>query len=160
MMAAGKSTLGRIIAKKYNLEFIDTDSNIIKKNEMSVMEIFEKKGEDFFRAQEKKEVLKTLKKSNCIIAVGGGAFLDKTVRESILESAISFWLDVDIELLNKRTKGNNKRPLLNKNTNYAKLKMLYSERKNIYKQADHKIECDKLSKNKIIEKITSIYEKY
>ncbi len=160
MMAAGKSTLGRIFAKEYNLEFIDTDSNIAKKNEMSVMEIFKKKGEGFFRAEEKKEVIKSLKKNNCVIAIGGGAFLDKTIRESILKSAISFWLDVDIELLNKRIKVNKKRPLLNKNTNYARLMMLYLERKNIYKLANHKIECSKLSKKKIVEKIKNIYEKY
>ena len=91
MMAVGKSTIGRIVAKKHNLIFIDTDANIKKKNSMTIAEIFTKKGENFFREEEEKVVLKSLKKNNCVIALGGGAFINKTVRENILKNAISIW---------------------------------------------------------------------
>ena len=160
MMAVGKTTLGKIVAKKQKLEFIDIDLNVEKKNSMTISEIFKKKGEKFFRMEEEKEVLKFMEKNNCVIALGGGAFINKTIRENILKNAISIWLDVDIKSLNKRIKWNQKRPLLKKENNQKKLYELYSERKNIYKLANHKITCRGLSKKNIAEKIISLYEKY
>jgi len=160
MMAVGKTTLGKIVAKKQELEIIDTDANIEKKNSMSIKEIFKKKGEKFFRMEEENEILKSLEKNNCVIALGGGAFMNKTVRENILKNAISIWLSVDIKTLNKRVKWNQKRPLLKEENNQKKLTELYAERKDIYKLADHKIVCDRLSKKNIAEKIIALYEKY
>ena len=160
MMGAGKTTFAKIVAKKQNLNFIDIDQNVQKENSMSISEIFEKKGEKFFRNEEEKEVLKSLKKTNCIIALGGGSFINKTVRENILNNAISIWLDLDVETLNSRIKQNYKRPLLNKDNNQEKLKQLYTERKKIYELADHKIDCAKLSKDDICKKIIKIYEQY
>jgi len=158
MMAVGKTTLGKIVAKKQGLQFIDTDSNIEKNNFMTISEIFEKKGENFFRTEEKKEVLKSLKKNNCVIALGGGAFIDKNIRKSILKKTISIWLDVSIKTLKKRTKWNTKRPLLNKTGNEKKLIGLYNQRKKIYELANYKIKCDELSKNDIVKKIETLYE--
>ena len=159
-MAVGKTTLGNIVAKRLKLKFIDTDTNIEKKNSMRIFDIFEKKGEVFFREEEEKEVLKSLKQKNCIIAVGGGAFINKNIRENILKNAISIWLKVDPSVLDKRIKHNYKRPLLKAKNNQTKLKELYEERKSIYELADHKINCDGLSKENIVKKIMSIYEKY
>ena len=160
MMAVGKTTLGKIVAKKQELEFIDTDANIEKKNSMTIKEIFKKKGEKFFRMEEEKEVLKSLKKNNCVITLGGGAFMNKTIRENILKNTISIWLDVDIKTLNKRVQWNQKRPLLKKENSQKKITELYAERKDIYKLANHKIECDNLSKKNIAGKIIALYEKY
>ena len=160
MMAVGKTTLGKMVAKNHDLEFIDTDAVIENKYSMSVNDIFEKKGEKFFRNEEKKEVLKQLKKNNCIIALGGGAFMDKNVRKSVLKSAISIWLDIDIKILIERSKWSRKRPLLNEGNSQKKLTNLYVQRKNIYKFANHKIICDKLHKKDIVKKITAVYEKY
>ena len=160
MMGVGKSTLGKIVAKKQGLEFIDTDINIEEKCSMKISEIFKKKGEKFFRLEEKKEVLKLLKKSNSVIALGGGAFINKTIRDNILNSAVSIWLDADLKDLNERIKWKNKRPLLNKENSQKKINELYDERKNIYKLANHKINCDNLSKESIAKKIITFYEKY
>ena len=160
MMAVGKTTLGKIVAKKQELKFIDIDASIEKKNSMTIKEIFKKKGEKFFRMEEENEILKSLEKNNCVIALGGGAFMNKTVRENILKNAISIWLNVDIKTLNKRVKWNQKRPLLKKENNQKKITELYAERKDIYKLANHKIECDNLSKKNIAEKIIALYEKY
>ena len=160
MMASGKTTLGKIIAKKHNLEFVDSDLIIEKKNSMKIKEIFEKKGEKFFRMEEKREVLKLLKKNSCVIALGGGAFIDKTLREDILKNGISVWLDVNIKTLNERVKWNKNRPLLTKGNNEKKINDLYSQRRKIYKLANHKITCDKLDKKSIVKKITELYEKY
>ena len=160
MMAVGKTTLAKIVAKKQKLEFIDIDKNIEKKNSMKISEIFDEKGEAFFRIEEEKEVLKSLKKNNCVIALGGGAFINKTIREDVLKNAISVWLDVSIKTLNERIKWNQKRPLLKKDVNAKILKELYDKRKKIYKLANHKIICDKLNKEKLAKKIIALYGKY
>jgi len=160
MMAVGKTTLGKIVAKKQKLKFIDIDASIEKKNSMTIKEIFKKKGEKFFRMEEENEILKSLEKNNCVIALGGGAFMNKTVRENILKNAISIWLSVDIKTLNQRIKWNRKRPLLKEENNQKKITELYAERKDIYKLANHQIACDKLSKKNIAEKIIALYEKY
>ena len=128
MMAAGKTTLAKIVAKKLNCNFIDTDEVIVKNNSMSIIDIFKNKGESFFRTEEEKEVLKAVKKINSIISIGGGAFLNKKIRDNVLQNAISIWLNVDIETLQNRIKRNDKRPLLNVENYKAKLKELYLER--------------------------------
>ena len=159
MMAVGKTTLGKIVAKILKFEFIDTDKKIEKKNLMTVSEIFKRKGEKFFRTEEEKEVLKSLKKNSCVIALGGGAFLNKKLRKNISKNAISIWLDIDINTLIERVKWNQKRPLLNRENTMKKMLSLYNERKNIYRLADYKIECNNLSKTSVAEKIISLYEK-
>ena len=160
MMGVGKTTIGKIVAKKQGLEFVDTDINIEKKCSMKISEIFKKKGEKFFRIEEEKEALKSLKKNNCVIALGGGAFINKTVRNNILKNAVSMWLDIDLKTLNKRIKWNKNRPLLDKEDKQEKINKLYSERKNIYKLANHRINCNNLHKENIAKKIISFYEKY
>ena len=77
---------------------------------MTINQIFETKGEAFFRNEEEKEVLQVLKKKNCVIALGGGAFLNNLIREKILKSCLSVWLEIDIKILSERLKSNNKRP--------------------------------------------------
>ena len=160
MMGVGKSTLGIIIAKKQGLEYVDTDDKIEEKCSMKISEIFKEKGEKFFRLEEEKEVLNSLKKSNCVVALGGGAFMNRTVRNNILKNAVSVWLDNDLEIISKRTKWSKKRPLLDKKNNQKKINKLYAERKNIYKLANYKINCDNLNKENIANKIIIFYEKY
>ena len=159
MMAVGKSTLGKIVAKKQNLIFIDTDLNIEKKCAMKIAEIFKNKGEKFFRILEEREVLESLKKSKCVIALGGGAFMKKTVRDRILKDSVSIWLDVNLKTLNKRVNWNKKRPLINEKDSQIKINQLYAERKNIYKMANYRINCNNLSKEDIANKIITFYEK-
>ena len=159
MMAVGKSTLGKIVAKKQDLIFIDTDLNIEKKYAMKISEIFKNKGEKFFRILEEREVLESLKKSKCVIALGGGAFMKKTVRDRILKDSVSIWLDVNLKTLNKRVNWNKKRPLINEEDSQMKINQLYAERKNIYKMANYRINCNNLSKEDIANKIITFYEK-
>jgi len=160
MMGVGKTTVGKIVAKKQNMLFVDTDANIEEKCSMKIFEIFKKKGGPFFRIQEEKEVLKSLEKDNCVIALGGGAFINKNVRNIILKSCISVWLDVEVNTLNKRIKWNKTRPLLDKKNNTKKINQIYSERKNIYKLANYRIDCAELDKSNIAKKIITYYEKH
>ena len=159
MMGVGKSTLGKIAAKEQGLIFIDTDLNIEKKYSMKISEIFKEKGEDFFRLKEKEEVLESLKKSNCVIALGGGAFMNEVVRNKILKDSISVWLDVNLVTLNERTKWNKKRPLINETDSQSSINKLYDGRKNIYKLAKYRINCNYLNKEDIAKKIIIFYEK-
>ena len=160
MMSVGKTTLGKIVAKKLNLEFIDIDSSVEKENSMKIKKIFEKKGEAFFRKEEEKQTLKYLREKDYIIALGGGAFINNALRKEILKNNISIWLDVNIKTLNRRISFNQKRPLLDTQNYQKKLKKIYDERKPIYKLANHRIACNNLSKNDIAEKIIILYEKY
>jgi len=160
MMGVGKTTLGKIVAKKQDLRFIDTDLCVEEKWSMEISEIFKIKGEKFFREEEEKEVLKSLNKSNCVIALGGGAFINKVVRNSVLKNSVSIWLSQNLGMLYKRAKWNKKRPLLKEVNMKNKIKEIYNKRKDIYKLADHKINCDNLSKENIVKKIINIYEKY
>ena len=160
MMGVGKSTLGQIVAKRLDLKFIDTDSNIEKKNSMKISEIFKKKGEKFFRILEEKEVLEAILKHQCVIALGGGSFMNKNIRDSVLKSSVSVWLDTSLKTLYKRIKWSKKRPLLHKGNTEEIIKKLHDERKNIYKLANHRIICDGLSKQSVVKKIINFYEKY
>ena len=160
MMGVGKSTIGKIVAKRQDMEFIDIDEIIEKKFSMKISEIFKQKGEKIFRVEEEKESLKSLKKNNCVIALGGGAFINKNIRENVLKYGVSMWLDTDLKTINERTKWNTKRPLLNNEDNQETIMKLYSKRKNIYQLADHKIDCGNLVKEDIAKKIIIFYENY
>ena len=157
-MGVGKSTLGKIVAKKLNLKFIDTDLNIEKKWSMKIWEIFEKKGENFFRIEEEKEVLECLKKNKTVLSLGGGAFISKSIRNSVLKNSLSFWLDLNLKTITQRVKWNKKRPLLNQQNAEEIIKKLYLKRKNIYKLANYKINCNKMTKDEIAKKIIFYYE--
>ena len=159
MMGVGKTSVGKIVAQKQNLNFIDTDTNIERKSIMTISEIFNKKGEKYFRTLEELEVLKSLKKKDCVIALGGGAFLNKIIRGEVLKNTISIWLDLDLKTLTKRLMRNKKRPLLNKENKESEINKLFSERKNIYKLAKHRINCKNKNKKNIVNKIITLYEK-
>ena len=158
MMGVGKTVLAKLFADKYKMKFVDIDSKIEKKNLMSVSEIFKKKGEKFFRQEEEEVTLNYLNENDCIISLGGGAFINKKIRERVLVFTISIWLDLDINLLSDRLKKSSKRPLLEEENIKEKLKEIYAKRKNIYNLANYRINCDKLSPNKILEKIMAIYD--
>jgi len=160
MMGVGKTTAGKTVAKIQSLEFIDTDLAIEKKCSMTISEIFKKKGEEFFRNEEEKEVLKLIKKKNCVIALGGGAFINESIRNNVLKNSISIWLDTNLKTLSKRIKWNKKRPLLENKNNNKIINQLYSKRKSIYKLANHRIDCNNLDKKSIVNKIINFYEKH
>jgi shikimate kinase len=132
--------------------------SVEKKCSMKVVDIFQNKGEDFFRTQEEMAVLDSLKEKNCVIALGGGAFLNKKLRDKVLKYSISIWLDVNLKTLNSRIKWNKKRPLLNVKNSIKKIQKLYLERKNIYKLSHYKLNCDNLTKENITKKIINFYE--
>ena len=158
MMGSGKSSLGSLISKKLNLDFYDTDNVIEKKTGMKISKIFKEKGEIFFRRVEEKISLEILKKDNIVIALGGGAFLNKKIMEEILKNHLSFWLKWNDKVLIQRIKNSQKRPLAF-NLSDNELTNLIKKRSRIYSKAKFKINCNNLTKNQIVNKIMNIYEK-
>ncbi len=157
MMASGKSTVGALVSKKLGLMFYDIDKMIEKEMHMSIAEIFDTKSEIFFRSLEEKIVLKTLKNQNSIISLGGGTFFNKKIRKEIIMNHVSFWLDCSNKTLLNRIRRNKKRPLANKLTNKELIELIVKRKKN-YAKANFKINCDKLSKQQVVESILKSYE--
>ena len=157
MMGSGKTSIGLLISKKLNLQFYDIDQIIEKELEMSISDIFEKKGEKFFRDIEEKTTLKILKKKWIVISLGGGAFINKKIREEILKNHLSFWLNWNSKTLIQRIKKNIKRPIALKSST-SELIDLIKKRSVVYSKSKYKINCEKLSKNEIVNEIINIYE--
>jgi len=157
MMGSGKSTIGRLLSKKLNLRFFDIDFLIENKTDMKIAEIFEKKGENVFRNLEKEITLKFLNKTNCIIALGGGAFINEIIKKKVKKKSISIWLNWNDETLINRMRKNKKRPIaLNLDDNG--LQDLINSRSKIYSKANFKINCENMNKVEIVKKITQMYE--
>ena len=116
------------------------------------------KGEEYFRKVEKKISIEKINEKNSIIALGGGAFVNKDIRESVLKNAISFWLNVDLKILLKRLSGVKKRPLLNEGNLEEKMYEIYEKRKYTYSLANFKIDCNENNIPMIVNKICKIYE--
>ena len=158
MMGVGKSTIGKNLAKKLNYKFIDVDKLIETKEGSSIISIFENKSENYFRKLENEITLQVLKENNSVISLGGGAFLNKSIRLTTKRKSISFWLDVNTDELVRRLKRTKKRPLLYKKNINDTIKKLFLERKKTYNEADFRIKCSFLRSSEIIDKILRLYE--
>ena len=159
MMGSGKSSIGSIVSKKLEIDFIDVDQEIEKKFGMSIAKIFENKGEEYFRKIEEETTLKVLKRSKTLISLGGGAFLNRKIKKEILENHISFWLYWDIKTLIKRIKNSQKRPVAF-SASKNELINLIKKRSIVYSKAMYKINCENLTKNEIAKVIIEIYETF
>ena len=157
MMGSGKSSIGHLVSKKLKLKFVDIDHVIEDKIKMKITDIFSKKGEDYFRNLEEEITINSLKNDIGIISLGGGAFINKKIREEVLANHHSFWLKWSAQILFKRIKDSKKRPLVFNSTN-KELMNLIKKRSKIYSKAEFKVDCDKLTKSEIVKTIIKIYE--
>ena len=158
MMGSGKSTIGYLLSKKLDLKFKDVDKIIEKETEHKISWIFESKGENYFRELEEEITLRLLKSDKNIISLGGGAFINESVRKQVLSKSLSFWLYWNNSTIIKRIFKSKKRPIAFKASSFE-INKLITDRSKIYSLANYKINCEKLSKNMIIKKIIDIYEK-
>ena len=158
MMGVGKSTIGKTLAEKLSFDFIDIDKLIEDKEGCSINLIFKNKGEVYFRRIENMLSLQKLTKHNSVISLGGGAFLNDSIRRTVKESTISFWLDVDVNELVKRLNKTKKRPLLFKKNLNETVKKIYLARKKTYSEANFRIKCNFLKQETIVNKILKLYE--
>ena len=158
MMGSGKSTIGYLLSKSTNLKHVDIDKLIEKETGLKIYDIFEKKGEEYFRNLEEKITLKLLKNKKNIISLGGGGFINKNIRKEVLNNNISFWLNWRSSTIIQRILKSKKRPLT-KNATENDLKKLINDRLKIYSEANFKINCENLTKYMITKQIIEIYEK-
>ena len=157
MMGSGKSSIGSLVSKKLKLEFIDIDNLIENETGLTISQIFEKKGENYFRNLEEKISLKILKTNNNIVSLGGGGFMNDKIRKEVLSNHLSFWLNWNSEILLSRIKNSKKRPLAFASSD-LKIQDLIKKRSKIYSKAGFKINCNKLTKTEIVKTIIKIYE--
>jgi shikimate kinase len=130
MMGAGKSSIGRRLSARLAVPFVDADSEIETAAGMTIPEIFAKHGEPYFRAGEARVIARLLDSGPSVLATGGGAVMDARTRELIGEKGISVWLNADLDVLVKRTKRRNDRPLV------EKIKELMPLREPFYARSD------------------------
>ncbi len=157
MMGSGKSTIGKLLAKKLNFKFYDIDQLIEEQMNMKITEIFKLKGENFFRNLEEKVTLKIMNSNDSVIALGGGGFINDHIRKEAITKNETFWLDWNLGTLINRIRRNNKRPVALSLSN-NELKNLVVKRSKYYAKAKNKINCEKRSKSEIIKKILNLYE--
>jgi len=137
-MASGKMTIGKELSKILNRDFIDTDELIEKKVGLTIKEIFQRYGEDFFRDTEEKIISEITKDNNTVIATGGGCILRETTRRLLKEKGLVFWLKVDPETVMNRTDSDNTRPLLLVEKE-EKIRILLAQREPLYRETAHYI---------------------
>ncbi|APG63737.1 shikimate kinase [Sphingorhabdus lutea] len=139
MMGVGKSTVGRRLAKKLSLPFVDADEAIEEAAGMHISEIFENFGESYFREGETRVIQRLIAEGPAVIATGGGAFINDITRQSILDSSLSIWLNADINILVDRVSRRNHRPLLHGKDPETVLRDLAEKRDPFYAKADYMV---------------------
>ena len=137
MMGAGKSSIGRKLAQRLNLPFVDADAEIERvAGGMSISDIFAERGEPYFRAGEARVIARLLEGGPQVLATGGGAFMHPQSREAIRAKAISVWLKAEFDVLMKRIKRRSDRPMLKTQDPGETLRRLMQERDPVYAEAD------------------------
>jgi len=153
MMGAGKSSVGRKLAGRLALAFVDADTEIEAAAGMSIPDIFETRGEAEFRAGETRVIARLLENGPQVLATGGGAFMNPETRAAIRAIGISVWLRADFDVLLKRIKRRSDRPLLKTQDPAATLRSLIEQRYPVYAEADLTIESRDVLHDVIVDEI-------
>ena len=140
LMGAGKTTVGRRLAKRLGIGFMDADAEIERAAGKTVAEIFEEDGEAFFRAGEERVIARLLNDGPQVLATGGGAWMSEATRQAVREKGISVWLRADLDVLMERVSRRPGRPLLKNPDPRAVMRKLMDERYPVYAQADVTVE--------------------
>jgi shikimate kinase / 3-dehydroquinate synthase len=153
MMGAGKTSVGKRLAAKLGLPFVDADAEIEAGAQLTISEIFERFGEAYFREGERKVIARLLTSGQVVLATGGGAFMNATTRENIARHGVSIWLKPGFDVLLARVRKKSNRPLLKTADPERTLRQLLDERSPIYALADHTIESHDAAHDSVVEAI-------
>jgi shikimate kinase len=151
LMGAGKSTVGRRLATRLGLPFVDADTEIEAAAGMSIPEIFEAHGEPHFRDGEARVIARLLENGPGVLATGGGSFMREETRRRISEKAVSIWLKADPDVILRRVKRRVDRPLLQTADPAATVTRLLGEREPVYEHADITIASREVPHDKIVD---------
>jgi len=158
MMGSGKSAIGKILANKLDYNFIDVDKMIEIDAKKTIKKIFEEDGEEYFRDLEEKITINILRQKETVVSLGGGAIINKKIRNSIKKNSYNIYLNVDLDILIKRLKNSKTRPLIYKKNLKKELINLINIREKFYRKADLIVKNEKniiVTTENIIEKITN-----
>ncbi len=155
MPGCGKSAIGRRLASRLDLPFVDADEEIEKAAGKSISEIFADHGEPHFRDGERKVIARLLHAGPQVLATGGGALLSAETRQNIRQSGISIWLKADLPLLIRRVSRRDNRPLLQTADPEAKMRELVAQRHPLYAEADLIVESREVAHDIIVDEILS-----
>jgi shikimate kinase len=153
MMGAGKSSIGRRLATRLGVPFVDADTEIESAAGMTIPEIFAKHGEPYFRAGEARVIARILDHGPQVLATGGGAVMDPHTRALIRDKGVSVWLKADLDVLLKRTKRRGDRPLA------EKIKELLPQREPFYAEADIVVQSRDEPHDTIVDEIVAALPK-
>jgi len=155
MMGAGKSSIGRRLALRLGVPFVDADTEIEKAASMTIPDIFAVRGEGEFRAGEARVIHRLLDSGPQVLATGGGAFMNADTRAEIGAKGISVWLKAEFDVLMKRIRRRHDRPLLKTDDPGATLRRLIDERYPVYALADITVQSRDVAHDKIVDEIVS-----
>ncbi len=160
LMGAGKTTVGRRLAQRLELPFVDADAEVEAAAGLTIPEIFEAHGEPAFRDGERKVIARLLDGGAQVLATGGGAFMDPDTRARIAQSGISVWLKADLDVLMRRVGKRPTRPLLESDDPRAVMEKLMHERNPVYAQADIALETGDGPHEDVVERLVTELEAY
>jgi shikimate kinase len=155
MMGAGKSSIGRRVALRLGIPFVDADAEIEKAAGMTIPDIFAMHGEPDFRAGEARVIARLLESGPQVLATGGGAFMNADTRAAIGAKGVSVWLKAEFDVLMRRIKRRHDRPLLKTDDPGATLRALMDERYPVYALADVTVQSREVPHEKIVDEIVS-----
>jgi shikimate kinase len=146
-MGSGKTTVGRVLSKQLEMKFVDLDKLVAAREKKTIPEIFEEKGEEYFRRLEREIVAEESRDNNTVISTGGGIIIDNENIKNLKKSSFVVYLDCEIDCIYERIKHSKTRPLiLNAENVYEKINELYERRKMLYTiSADYTVKIDKNS---------------
>ena len=158
-MGAGKSTIGKKLAKKLNAQFYDSDKIIENKTGVDIPTIFEYEGEDGFRLREEKVIKELCLLKNIVLATGGGAILSEKNRKLLTQNGVIFYLKASADTLFSRTKNDSNRPLLKSTDKIQTIHNLLKQREPLYEEiADHILKTDRHTTNWAVNQILRLLE--
>lgn len=156
MMGSGKTSAGALLSEKLGFDFVDTDLEIEKSENMTVSNIFNERGEQYFRNLEKEKIKEYAKLTNTVLSLGGGAFEDEETRKLLKQNGFVIYLKATPECLFGRIKSEIHRPLLHKNFSVETLAFILKKRAENYEKAHQTIDTCKFSQEEVVEKIMRI----